>query len=90
MAESNHRVLAETYKIAVDTSKCNHCPLSIDTRKAEQIKADVIEEIERAMYHQCFEVDNDEEMQKWDGGNWFRYKLFENVIAKLKGGAENG
>ena len=44
LAESNHRVLAETYKIAIDTSKCNHCPLSIDTRKSEQIRADAIDE----------------------------------------------
>ena len=44
LAESNHRVLAETYKIAIDTSKCNHCPLSLDTRRAEQIRADAIEE----------------------------------------------
>ena len=48
-------------------------------------KVDVIREIERAMYHQCFECDNGEDMQKWDSGNWFRYKLFENVIEKLKG-----
>ena len=45
LAESNHRVLAETYKIAIDTSKCNTCPLSIDTRRAEQIRADAIEEL---------------------------------------------
>ena len=31
-----------------------------------------------------FECDNDENMQKWDSGNWFRYKLFENVIEQLK------
>lgn len=38
LAESNHRVLAEAYKIAVDTSKCNICPLHLDTRKVEDIK----------------------------------------------------
>ena len=48
-------------------------------------KVDVIREIERAMYHQCFECGNGEDMQKWDSGNWFGYKLFENVIEKLKG-----
>ena len=47
-------------------------------------KVDVIREIERAMYHQCFECDNDKNMQKWDSDNWFRYKLFENVIKRLK------
>ena len=50
----------------------------------KQIRADVIDEVERAMYHQCFECDNDENMQKWDSGNWFRYKLFENIIEQLK------
>lgn len=40
LAEDNHRVLAEAYKIAVDTSKCNICPLHLDTRKAEDIRAD--------------------------------------------------
>lgn len=43
----------------------------------------MLKEIEQAMYHQCFEVDNPEDMQKWDGGNWFRYKLFENVLEHI-------
>ena len=47
-------------------------------------RADAIDEISRAMYHQCFECNNDENMQKWDGGNWFRYKLFENVLEQIK------
>lgn len=50
----------------------------------QQGRADVIDDVRRAMYHQCFECDNDEDMQKWDSGNWFRYKLFENVIEQLK------
>lgn len=47
-------------------------------------RADMLKEIEEGMYTQCFERDNDEDMQKWDGGNWFRYKLFENVLEQLK------
>ena len=50
----------------------------------KQIRADAIDEVRRAMYHQCFECNNDEDMQKWDSGNWFRYKLFENVIEQLE------
>ena len=50
----------------------------------QQGRTEAIDEVRRAMYHQCFECDNDENMQKWDSGNWFRYKLFENVIEKLK------
>ena len=50
----------------------------------QQGRADVIDEVSRAMYHQCFECDNDADMQKWDSGKWFRYKLFENVIEQLK------
>ena len=47
------------------------------------IRKQVLEDVKSAMYHQCFEVDNDPTMQKWDGGNWIRYKLFENVMQSL-------
>lgn len=30
------------------------------------------------MYHDAFETDSDE--QKWDGGCWIRYKMFERNI----------
>lgn len=49
----------------------------------EQGRADAISEIEEAMYHQCFECDNGD-LQKWDSGNWFRYKLFEEVMDRVK------
>lgn len=39
------------------------------------IDADALRE---AMYHEAFETDSD--MQKWDGGCWIRYKMFENAI----------
>jgi len=35
----------------------------------------------QAMYHEAFETDTD--MQKWDGGCWIRYKMFENMIENL-------
>ena len=41
------------------------------------IDADALDE---AMYHEAFETDT--EMQKWDGGCWIRYKMFENKIAE--------
>ena len=50
----------------------------------EKGRSDMLKEIKEAMYTQCFERDNDEDMQKWDSGNWFRYKLFENVIEQIK------
>lgn len=34
-----------------------------------------------AMYHEAMEKDSDE--QKWDGGCWIRYKMFERVIESL-------
>lgn len=34
-----------------------------------------IDELSKMMYHEAFETDSD--MQKWDGGCWIRYKLFE-------------
>ena len=33
------------------------------------------------MYHEAFEKDTD--LQKWDGGCWIRYKMFENVIKEM-------
>lgn len=37
------------------------------------------------MYYQAFNIDHEQDgLQKWDGGNWIRYKLFENVIEQLK------
>lgn len=39
------------------------------------IDADALREL---MYHEAFEKDTD--MQKWDGGCWIRYKMFENAI----------
>lgn len=38
--------------------------------------------LEDAMYHEAFEVDSD--MQKYDSGNWIRYKMFENAIRDAK------
>lgn len=46
----------------------------------------MLREIEKAMYYQCFECVNPEDLQKWDSGNWFRYKLFENVLEQIKEG----
>ena len=36
------------------------------------------DELRKRMYHDAFEVDSD--MQRWDGGCWIRYKMFENAI----------
>lgn len=30
------------------------------------------------MYHEAFETDTD--FQRWDGGCWIRYKMFENAL----------
>ena len=36
------------------------------------------DELSAIMYHEAFETDSD--MQKWDGGCWIRYKMFEKAI----------
>ena len=36
------------------------------------------ENLSHSMYHEAFEKDTD--LQKWDGGCWIRYKLFENIL----------
>lgn len=41
VAENNHNVLATAYKVAVDNSKCNQCPLGKDKAR---IRADAINE----------------------------------------------
>ncbi len=57
----------------------------------KQGEADALRNVEEAMYHECFETDHSkDELQKWDSGNWFRYKLFESVIEKLKEGEQDG
>lgn len=48
LAESNHRVLAEAYKIAVDTSKCKSCPLTLDEKDRRQVRADAIKEYKQS------------------------------------------
>lgn len=51
----------------------------------KQIRAEVLKEVEDTMYHEAFKVSHEEDgLQKWDGGNWIRYKLFENVMGKLR------
>lgn len=40
-----------------------------------------VEDLKAAMYHAAFEDDSD--LQKWDGGCWIRYKLFENVLDSI-------
>lgn len=40
------------------------------------------EQFRGRMYHRCFEVDNDPNMQKWDSGCWLRWKLFEEELEK--------
>lgn len=47
LAESNHRVLAETYKIAVDTSKCKSCPLTLDEKDRRQVRTEAIDEYKK-------------------------------------------
>ena len=68
------------YNVCKATKECIEMLIGL----YQQGREDAIDEVSRAMYHQCFECDNGEDMQKWDSGNWFRYKLFENVIEQLK------
>lgn len=43
-------------------------------------------ELGRAMYHEAFEKDSDE--QRWDGGCWIKYKMFERVVESLPAAQE--
>ena len=50
LAESNHRVLAKTYKIAVDTSKCKSCSLTLDEKDIRQVRAEERKKILDTLY----------------------------------------
>lgn len=51
----------------------------------DKIRAKVLKEVEKAMYNEAFKVSHEEDgLQKWDSGNWIRYKLFEKVMQQLK------
>lgn len=58
----------------------------METSYATFMYSKAIDDVKNAMYHQCFECNNSEDLQKWDSGNWIRYKLFEMVMEQLKGG----
>lgn len=61
----------------------------LDDNHDAEIRRKTLKEVENAMYHEAFEVDHEVDgMQKWDGGNWIRYKLFEKVMEQMKGGTE--
>ena len=69
----------------IDEAFANNMPIA-DLLEVvfQEGRASAVKEVEEAMYHQCFECNNAEDMQKWDSGNWLRYKLFENVMNQLK------
>lgn len=61
----------------------------VTEKELKEIRANTLREVEEAMYHECFEVNHYKDgLQRWDSGNWFRYKLFENVMGKLKKGEQ--
>lgn len=39
------------------------------------------QELRKAMYHEAFETDSDEQM--WDSGCWIRYKMFERILNSM-------
>jgi len=39
------------------------------------------QELRKAMYHEAFETDSDEQM--WDSGCWIRYKMFERILDSM-------
>lgn len=39
-------------------------------------------ELRAMMFHGAFEEDSD--LQRWDGGCWIRYKMFENALEQIE------
>lgn len=58
LAENNHRTLAEAYKIVVDTNKCKICPLELDKRRANEIRAEVIDAFVNELKEVAFPLSN--------------------------------
>lgn len=50
------------------------------------------EQLEEDMYEACFAEDYyfNKGMQKWEGGNWIRYKVFEEILAKQPSAEKTG
>ena len=44
--------------------------------------------VREAMYHEAMEKDSDD--QRWDGGCWIRYRLFERVIDSIPSAQKRG
>lgn len=40
-----------------------------------------VNELRAMMYHGAFEEDSG--LQRWDGGCWIRYKMFENALEQI-------
>lgn len=66
IAENNHDVLAQAYRIAVDNSKCHQCPLG---RDREKIRTDAIESYRKEMHDI---IEGNEEFIDWQ-----KYEIFE-------------
>lgn len=71
-----------TEKYRIENSK--EYAIGYERGRADE-RAKTLEEVECAMYYQAFNVDHEKDgLQRWDAGNWIRYKLFENVLKELK------
>lgn len=65
---------------------CEVCAENQLEEYEKQIRLETLREVEQAMYHQAFEISHEKDgLQKWDSGNWIRYKLFEKIMKQLKG-----
>ena len=72
MSELSHYIKVSSSPSGCDTKlfecdkylDCDSCLEDKIKEHDRQIKAEVIDEVSKAMYHQCFECDNDEKKQK--------------------------
>lgn len=80
-----------SYMSAITTGwlYCDDVPhIDLEEHDAE-VRRQALKEVESAMYNEAFNIDHEVDgMQKWDSGNWIRYKLFEKVMEQLKGETE--
>lgn len=54
----------------------------VNEETIKTIKENVLDRLAEIMFHKCFVEDSD--MQKWDSGCWFRYRLFEQALEEAR------
>ena len=89
-AEEETHDVCKVCDYAIRNEECPGCGFGFESFSIKEHDAEIrrqtLKEVESAMHREAFYIDHEiDGMQKWDGGNWIRYKLFEKVMEQIKG-----